>query len=113
MKKWWTIGEGWKTRFAEVDLRVGGKFTLGNEPAGGSILLITGEYLVVEPPDRLVYTWRFQGENPEESLITVEFKGDGDKTEIVVTHERASKEMAQGAIAGWEAVQHSLEAFSS
>ena len=111
--KWWTIGEGWKTPFAEIDLRVGGKFSLGNRPAGGELVLITGEFLVVEPPDRLVYTWRFPGAEPAENRITVEFRGLGAQTEVVVTHEQASKEMAEGAALGWKAALEGLGSFVS
>jgi uncharacterized protein YndB with AHSA1/START domain len=110
LKQWWTIGEGWRTSFAEVDLRVGGRFTLGNEQAGGTTLLITGEFLEIEPPDKLVYTWRFPGETPENGIVTVEFKGQGDDTEVIITHEQASKAMAPGAIAGWGSALWSLKA---
>ncbi|MGA2663469.1 MAG: SRPBCC family protein [Nitrososphaerales archaeon] len=113
LKKWWTIGEGWTTSFAEVDLKVGGRFSLGNEQAGGAKLVITGEFLVVEPNDRLVYTWRFPGEPPQQSVVTVEFKGMGDATEVVVTHEQAMKIMGPEAVAGWNAILRSLALWSS
>ena len=35
LRRWWTIGEGWKAEFAEIDLRVGGKFRVGNKPRSG------------------------------------------------------------------------------
>lgn len=108
LKRWWSIGEGWRTLFAEIDLRVGGKFALGNKPPDADMLLITGEFLVVDPPDKLAYTWRFQGTNPEENIITVEFHGRGEKTEVVVTHEQSSKEMGPSALAGWRAALESL-----
>jgi len=108
MKRWWTIGEGWRTSFVDVDLRVGGRFTVGNEPAGGSPLLITGEFLVVQPPDKLVYTWRFELPRPEETLVTVEFRSLGDATEVLVTHEHSSEEMGPSAEAGWNAALERL-----
>ena len=70
VKKWWSLGEGWKTPKAEVDLRVGGKLSIANEPEGGGAVTITGEFVLVEPPNKLVYTWVFPGEKTEESLIT-------------------------------------------
>ena len=111
--RWWTIGEGWRAEFAEIDLRVGGVFTVGNRPRSGEPVLITGKFLEVEPPDRLVYTWRFGPANPEENVITVEFRELGEETEIVVTHEQASKAMLAGAVAGWEAALESLKTYSS
>ena len=58
LKSWWSLGEGWNTLSAEVDLRVGGKISFGNQPTGGGIMLISGEFLAIEPPDRLAaFEW--------------------------------------------------------
>jgi len=110
VKRWWTLGEGWKTSFVELDLKVGGRFTVGNEPAAGSPLVITGEFLEVQPPDKLVYTWRFQLPKPEDTLVTVEFRSLGTETEVLVTHEHSSKEMGPSAVAGWTAALNGLAA---
>jgi uncharacterized protein YndB with AHSA1/START domain len=107
VKRWWSIGEGWKTSFVDMDLRVGGKFTLGNEPADGNVVLITGEFLIVQPPDKLVYTWRFQGPKSEESVVKVEFRDLGDQTEVLMTHEH-SAEMGPSGEAAWNAVLQRL-----
>jgi uncharacterized protein YndB with AHSA1/START domain len=101
VKRWWSIGEGWKTSFVDMDVRVGGKFRLGNEPPDGNVVLITGEFLVVQPPDKLVYTWHFEAPKPEESVVKVEFRGVGDETEVLITHEHASKEMGPSGEAAW------------
>jgi len=113
LKRWWSIADGWSTTFAEVDLKVGGRFALGNKPPGGELVLVTGEYLLVSPPDKLVYTWRFSGPKPEESVVTVEFNGLGETTEVVVTHEQSSPDMGPSALAGWGIVLQSLNAFVS
>ncbi|MDG6901223.1 MAG: SRPBCC domain-containing protein [Nitrososphaerota archaeon] len=113
LEKWWSIGEGWKTRSAEVDLRAGGKFSLLNEPLGGDAVMLTGEFLAVEPPQKLVYTWRFPGIGPKASTITVEFRDLGPQTEVAVTHAHASQEMIPGAIEGWEAALAGLLVFLS
>jgi uncharacterized protein YndB with AHSA1/START domain len=101
MKRWWSLGEGWKTSFVEMDPRVGGRFALGNQPADGSAILITGEFLEIKPPDKLVYRWLFHTPTPEESLVTVEFHDLGSSTEVVITHVGMSKDMGPSAIAGW------------
>jgi uncharacterized protein YndB with AHSA1/START domain len=102
VKRWWNLGEGWKTLSAEIDPRVGGKFSLGNEPSGGGRLVITGEFLVVNPPKRLIYTWRFPGASPEESKVTVEFNDLGGQTEVVVTHEGMGGAMRERGLSGWQ-----------
>jgi len=111
LKAWWRIGEGWSTTSAEVDPRVGGRIALGNQPVGGGNMVITGEFLRVEPPDVLVFTWRFPGAVPEESVVTVEFRQLGEETEVVITHEGSPRAMAPGAVAGWNATLQSLAGF--
>ena len=105
--KWWRLGEGWTTSSAEVDLRVGGKISLGNQPFGGGLMIITGEFLKVEPPDRLVYTFRFPGSVPEESLVTVEFIGRGgaNRNRGYSGNVRCD---GRRAVAGWNAALDSL-----
>jgi uncharacterized protein YndB with AHSA1/START domain len=88
LKKWWGP-PGYSTPSAEVDLRVGGKYRLGmRKLPDGELFYLTGTYRDVRPPERLVYTWRWEA-NPEmgETLVTVEFRAVGDSTEVVLTHE--------------------------
>ncbi|MGN6168289.1 MAG: SRPBCC family protein [Solirubrobacteraceae bacterium] len=85
LKKWWGPGL-FETVFAEVDLRPGGRYELLLEP--GSMRLV-GEFREVTPPRRLVYTWRWVEGVPDtrESLVTVEFREVGDRTEVVLVHD--------------------------
>jgi len=80
LKQWWGPGF-FETVFAEVDLRPGGRYELLLEP--GSMRLV-GEFREVTPPRRLVYTWRWVEGVPDtrESLVTVEFREDGARTEV-------------------------------
>ena len=111
VRRWWTIGEGWKAEFVEMDVRVGGKLRLGNRPRGGDLVLVTGEFLEVRPPDRLVYSWRFLPAAPEVNTITVDFREMGEKTEVTITHANSSREMAAGARDGWAYALSSLSTF--
>src|SRR6516162_5928376 len=72
---------------AEVDLRVGGQFRIVNALPDGGTVTIHGEFRVVEPPHKLVYTWRMDDGTPESSLVTVTFAPRGEGTEVVVVHE--------------------------
>jgi uncharacterized protein YndB with AHSA1/START domain len=88
LKKWWGP-EGYVTLSAEVDPRVGGKYRLGmRKLPDGEIFYLSGIYREVRPPERLVYTWRWEAK-PElgETLVTVEFHEVGRSTEVVLTHE--------------------------
>src|SRR5262249_33458707 len=75
LKRWWGPGEFTCPR-AEVDLRPGGSYLLLMQPTEGDPLHLAGTYREVEPPERLVYTWRWEVgvPDPGESLVTVEFR---------------------------------------
>ena len=96
LKKWWGP-EGYATPPAEVDLRVGGKYRLGmRKLPDGELFYHSGIYREVRPPEKLVYTWRWEAQ-PEhgETLVTVEFRELRDSTEVVLTHERFPTEKAR------------------
>ena len=96
LKKWFGP-VGYSTPSAEVDLRVGGQYRLGmRKLPDGDIFYLTGAYREVRPPERLVYTWRWESE-PElgETLATVEFRHRGNSTDVVVTHELFPTEKAR------------------
>jgi uncharacterized protein YndB with AHSA1/START domain len=85
----WFGGAMAKALSAAVDLRVGGTYRLTMQ-SGAGIAAVEGMYQEVQPPVRLVYTWRW--DRPEidggrESLVTVEFRDREGATEVVLTHE--------------------------
>jgi uncharacterized protein YndB with AHSA1/START domain len=73
----------------EMDLRVGGICRVEMRHKGGDVHRLNSTYCEVNPPNRLVFTWRWEMQAAsEETLVTVEFHALGDATEIVLTHER-------------------------
>ena len=89
LMRWWGP-KGYETPSAEVDLRAGGRYRLAmRKLPDGEVFHLTGVYQEVRPPERLVYTWRWEAE-PElgETLVTVEFLDRGTFTEVALTHER-------------------------
>lgn len=93
---------------AEVDLRVGGRYRIANRLPDGSTLVIEGEFQIVQPPHRLVYTWR-AGED-QASRVTVRFEPRGDDTEVVVIHEMIPGErMRDSHERGWAGCLEGLE----
>ncbi len=62
LTKWWRVDAGWSTPIAEVDLRVGGRYRLGMfEPGKDGPYVVGGEYREVTPPEKLVFTWIWEG----------------------------------------------------
>jgi len=84
---WW-----WPPRFRttyEVDLRPGGRwrFRTADLPDLG-VLAVGGAFIEIHAPDRLIYTWAWEGAEEDETLVTVEFRDRGAQTEVLVRHER-------------------------
>ena len=89
LQRWWGPG-AFTTPHAEVDLRPGGRYELVMQLPGAEPMRLAGTFREVEPPSRLVYTWRWESGNPDttESVVEVEFHDLGGKrTEIVLVHE--------------------------
>jgi uncharacterized protein YndB with AHSA1/START domain len=84
---WWGPA-GVRCVAAEVDLRVGGAYRIGNQFADGRLLWIAGTFERVERPHRLIYSWRLEGEAGADERVSVSFKSRGGDTEVVVRHQR-------------------------
>jgi uncharacterized protein YndB with AHSA1/START domain len=102
LRAWWGP-EGIVCVAADVDLRRGGRYRIGNRLPDQRVLWIVGEFEVVEPPHKLVYTWRLEGISETEERVTVEFESRGTTTEVIVTHERIpNRELRNQHQQGWE-----------
>jgi len=69
----------------------------------GALHRLVGVYRVVDPPRKLVYTWRWESEpDSPETLVTVEFIDRGNATDLVLTQELfPSEETKQKHETGW------------
>ncbi len=76
----------WTTKLDALERYVGGRYRIDGPGAG---MAVSGEYVSVEPPNRLAFTWRWDGET-EETLVTLELVATGDGTRLALTHERFS-----------------------
>lgn len=113
LRMWWAAQPDWTSPAAEVDAREGGRYSLSmQEPDGGTVHTVAGEYREVERPSRLVYTWAWQDADADgnESLVTVEFHDEGGATRVVLTHTGFVKEESrQNHEHGWIGCLDNLE----
>jgi uncharacterized protein YndB with AHSA1/START domain len=97
---------------AQVDLRVGGRYRIGNRMPDGGILYIGGVFEVIQQPRLLVYTWQVEPAAGTPERVTVQFEERGDQTEVTVTHERIpDASMRDRHQAGWQGCFDSLAAY--
>jgi uncharacterized protein YndB with AHSA1/START domain len=92
--RWWGP-EGVTCPAAEIDLRVGGSYRIANRFPDGKVVWIAGIFDTIEPPYRLVYTWRLESQKGPVERVTVCFEAHEASTEVIVTHERIPSEAAR------------------
>lgn len=84
---------------AEVDLRIGGQYRIGNRLPDGREVFISGVFEQIEVPHLLVYSWTMGSET---SRVTVRFQPRGAATEVIVEHENIpDEETRKSHEAGW------------
>ncbi|MFL5821421.1 MAG: SRPBCC domain-containing protein [Solirubrobacteraceae bacterium] len=99
----WFRPRGGSSPSAEMDVRVGGRYRWAMK-LFGHVYYAVGEYVEVEPPHRLVFTfgWERALVRLTDSVVTVELAGHGDQTEVVITHERlGTRTLRAMHAAGW------------
>ena len=116
MQRWLTPGPGTRMT-ARVDCRVGGELILAYHDPDGTVHRVGGRYLVVRPPDRLVFTWTWLSSDAPasaqprplpldaigvETLVTVDFAACAEGTLLTITHQRFKTDAeAERHGAGW------------
>jgi uncharacterized protein YndB with AHSA1/START domain len=103
LRRWLHGMRGWETPTAEVDLRVGGRIRIVmRDPAGGDEAGATGEYQVVEPPHRLVFTWVWDDQPDRPQLIELELsERDGTTTVSMTNSSIPTDERRESQQRGW------------
>lgn len=111
----WIMGpeEGWTMPVGEIDLRPGGCWHYVRRQNNGTEMGMGGEFLEVEPPERLVQTESWGGDWSETTNTTVFTEEDG-KTTVTITIRYLSKEArdrvyAAGMEEGWMASYDRLD----
>ena len=100
----WLIPAGPGSTRAQLDARVGGRFHLDltNE---GTVIPHDGEYLRVERPHLLEFTWVSPYTDHKRSVVTVELKAAGrSETDLTLTHKLLPSDKAVADhTGGWTA----------
>ncbi len=80
---WWGP-HGFTTLVTELDLRVGGGYQFSMQPPDGDLFHLSGEFLEVDPPRHLVYTFRWEEPTPDDrdTVVTLSLDAVGDTTAV-------------------------------
>ena len=92
---WWGP-KGFTLTHREIDVRPGGRWRVCMRSPDGVDYWAQGVYREFKAPERFVYTWAWEkpeGKPGRETLVTVEFAAQGDKTKM--TFRQAEFETAE------------------
>ena len=92
-----------------VDPRLGGGFRIVMEGPTHGAVEHRGEYLAIEPPSLLSFTWISRPTDHKPTVVTIEFHERGTGTELVLTHRGLPAKAVEGHRKGWTDIVRLLE----
>ncbi|MCD9021888.1 SRPBCC family protein [Cohnella silvisoli] len=87
LKQWWGL-VGFTTNIEQMDVSVGGKYRFHMRAPNGKIHTLEGRYVDIVPNEKLSFTWKWvsEGDDSEETVVTINFVDKDEKTELILTH---------------------------
>ena len=102
ISRWFRPMAGWKEADADVDLRVGGTIRVVMRSPNGEPVGAQGEYTLIEPPNRLAFTWTFDDDPSNQQMIELEFtERDGVTTVLFVNSDISETARRDSQYVGW------------
>jgi uncharacterized protein YndB with AHSA1/START domain len=108
----WGSDDMYRTFDWRLDLRPGGKWSALARGADGTDMTVNGEYIEVNPPRLLVFTWRPSWDDYALTTVRYDFEPTATGTRLRVTHTGfVDRDMAAaGTGEGWKRVLEWLSA---
>jgi uncharacterized protein YndB with AHSA1/START domain len=89
---------------AEIDPRVGGSFTfIERRPDMGDVRHV-GEYLEIDRPRRLVFTFGVPQFDPAMTTVAIDIAADGDGCRLTLTNDGVPQAYLDGNFEGWSRI---------
>lgn len=106
---WFGPGLGEMVRI-RIDARVGGEFSIVQRREGQEVDHV-GEYIELDRPNRLVFTWSVPRFSPDADIVTVDLARRDGHTELTLIHELQPEwqDYAPNVAASWSRMLSALE----
>jgi uncharacterized protein YndB with AHSA1/START domain len=103
---WWGAPEVYRTESWAADLRVGGAWKATSRSVDGTLFVVGGEYLALDPPRRIVQSWRADWDGGAETRLTITIDPVAAGSRVTVRHEgfAGRRDSCADHGAGWEQV---------
>jgi uncharacterized protein YndB with AHSA1/START domain len=112
MSHWLACSPSWTTT-ATNDFRVGGKYRVEMRSGDDVVGVAAGEYLEIDPPYRLAFTWSSEGGVVvANSVVRITLKERGALTELTLVHDLdPGSHEGRAHRDGWEGALGNLEGY--
>ncbi|HVD61437.1 MAG TPA: SRPBCC domain-containing protein [Gemmatimonadaceae bacterium] len=103
--EWWGQGP-YRTHDYKIDLRPGGRWSCKATSPKGDTSTVGGEYITIDPPRVLEYTWEPSWDNFAVSRVRIELEPRGSGTRLTLVHTgfEGREQMVENHKTGWTMV---------
>ena len=117
LERWFAPDSEFVTKVPILELRPGGRYRVEMRK-GDANHVVVGEYREVRPPEKLVFTWKWEVSEMavglEDTIVTLEFHDRGQATELILIHEKlATVEEREKHEHGWKGCLDQLARYIS
>ena len=109
--KWLFTTPGSESHFTELDVRVGGGWVIVDRRDGVDYKAL-GEYLEIDRPRRLVFSFGMPQFSDAFNTVTIEIEPEGDGCLMTLTQDNLPAEYHEPTRQGWEEMFHALATLS-
>ncbi|RYU14323.1 SRPBCC family protein [Nocardioides iriomotensis] len=112
LTRWWGP-HGFATPEIQIDLRVGGSLLFTMQPPEGESFHLSGEFITIEFPSRLEFTFRWDEPVPDdrETVVELSLASSGGRTTVTLTQgDFATEERLELHRSGWAESFEKLDA---
>lgn len=104
--KWWGSDDLYRTTGFTSELRPNGPWKATGVGADGAPFSVGGEYLVVEPPHRVTFTWKPEWDGGHVSTVTYRLEPIAGGTRLLLRHDGLADlpDSCRSHATGWERV---------
>lgn len=111
--EWWSTATDYRTTKWSGELVVGGAWRADGVSVDGSPFFVEGEFLELDPPRKVVQTWRAGWDESQLTTITYRLEPIATGTRVTLRHAgfTGRPEMCLAHTAGWEPVLFGLQSY--
>lgn len=106
LAQWFTPDASISLEVVDFDFVPQGRFRLRFTMPDGTRPGVGGQYLVIDQPERIVFSWIWEAPDIHAGIptqVSVRFSQQGDRTEVTITHDRLpTQDTCERHKLGWQ-----------